>query len=121
MSLTSIFSFSRSSVSSFTDGATADCNDPRDDANLLGTVCDVHDCQRVLDEAPVVPPCHIEDDLAQAKRMLFPNSWRAIASLSPLPRAGWFRHRKPKMVAVRYCAQCRAAAEKWMHEHEHVA
>jgi hypothetical protein len=117
MQLTSIFSsFTRSAPPDHLSTA-ADCNDPRDNANILGTVCDIHGCQRVLDEAPLVQPAHLEDELLRAKRSLFPNSWRAIASLSALPRAGWFRHRRTKMIAVRYCEKCRAAAEKWLEDH----
>lgn len=120
MHLTSIFSsFTHSSHSTaMNHEPTVDRNDPLDDANLLGTVCGVHGCRRLLDEAPVVPASRAEGELARAKRSLFPNSWRAIASIAPQQRGGWFsRGRRPKMIAVRYCEQCRAAAEKWMEEH----
>ena len=117
MHFISIFaSFTRSSSPSPVR-TPADCNDPRENANLLGTICDIHGCQRQLDEAPVIEGTHCEGELARAKRDLFPNSWRAVISMSAYSRGGWFRHRRPKMIAVRYCEQCRAAAEKWLGEH----
>jgi hypothetical protein len=101
-----------------TISATPDQNDPMESTDYLGTVCDVHGCARQLDEAPVLPSGARRQDLAQAKRQLFPNSWKAIASFAP-PRAGGLfgRGRRPKTIAVRYCEKCRAAAEEWMQEH----
>jgi hypothetical protein len=93
-----------------------DQNDPADKFDLLGITCDVHGCSRMLDEAPLVSPRSARRDFADAKRQLFPNSWSAVASITP--SGSWFhRARRPKMVTVRYCEACRAAAEQWMHEH----
>lgn len=96
----------------------ADHNDPAEGADRLGTVCDVHGCPRELDEAPVVPSQNGRRDLVAAKRQLFPHSWNAVASIAPKPRGGWFpRSRRTKMIVVRYCEECRTAAERWMEEH----
>lgn len=118
MHFTSIFSSFTRSSSPATAAVRGDRNDPRDDADLLGRMCGVHGCERMLDEAPVMPGTHCEGELALAKRNLFPNSWRTVVSMAPNARVSWFgRHRRPKMIAVRYCEQCRAAAEKWMEDH----
>jgi hypothetical protein len=99
-------------------GSVADHNDPAEQVDLLGTVCDVHGCPRMLDEAPVVPSQKGGRELFAAKRRLFPHSWNAVASIAPKLRGGWFqRSRRPKMIVVRYCEECRVAAEQWMEEH----
>jgi hypothetical protein len=100
------------------DAVTQDQNDPAESADVLGTMCGVHGCPRMLDEAPVLPLGRRTEDLTLAKRELFPNSWNAVASLGPGPRAGLFgRGRRTRTIAVRYCEECRAAAELWMQEH----
>lgn len=86
-----------------------DCNDPAEGGNLLGTVCEVHGCERQLGEAPVVPIRHSDEVLANAKRRLFPNSWTVIGTFG--------RNRKHRTIAVRYCDACRAEAGRWIQAH----
>ncbi len=86
-----------------------DCSDPADGGNLLGTVCDVHGCERQLGEAPVISVRNCPEQLANAKRRLFPHSWTAIGTYGP--------SRRSKTIAVRYCETCRTEAERWLHDH----
>lgn len=97
--------------------AVEDRNDPAELSNPMGRVCEVHGCNRELDEAPMVTGRTSLGDFSRTKRQLFPNSWTAVATINPPSRGGWLsRSRRKKMIVVRYCEECRLAAEQWMRE-----
>jgi hypothetical protein len=91
-----------------------DVNDPSEFPDKLGTTCTLHGCQRLLDEAPLLPPCDQRSSTADTKRRLFPNSWNAIASYSAPRRDRLFIPARRRVAVVRYCPQCREAANRWM-------
>lgn len=81
----------------------------------MGTVCEVHGCARFLDEAPLVFRRDDDSDFDALKQRHFPNSWTAIASHE---RSGLFRRNsRTQFVAIRYCPECREAAEAWFQVH----
>jgi hypothetical protein len=100
------------------DQSTLDLNDLTDCSDQLGTVCGVHHTARFIDEAPLVHVGHIDGSVKYAKSDLFPHSWTAIATQTPVTRGGWFsRTSRPRTVTVRYCPACRMAAEEWQREY----
>lgn len=78
----------------------------------MGTVCDVHGCARFLDEAPLVFRREDDADFDALKLRRFPNSWTAIA-IHERPGRFW-RASRAQFVAIRYCPECREAAEAWL-------
>ena len=89
-----------------------DLTEPADCPDLMGTTCAVHGSPRYLDEAPLIPRAGGEAIQSEIKLRHFPHSWTAIASER---QPGLFdRLRRPRMVVVRYCADCRASAEAWL-------
>src|SRR5262249_18372638 len=80
--------------------------------DMMGTICKVHGCTRLLGEAPLVPRDEPDDEFDRVKMRLFPNSWTAIASWE---RAGMFRRTgRTRLVVVRFCPECREAEEAWL-------
>lgn len=78
----------------------------------MGTVCQVHGCARFLDEAPLIFRREDDADFDALKVRRFPNSWNAIATHE---RPGLFRRTsRTQFVAIRYCPECREAAENWL-------
>lgn len=87
--------------------------------DTMGTVCKVHDCARFLDEAPLVPRGYADVTFDRIKQHHFPHSWTAIASCE---RPGLFqRTRRTRLVVVRYCPECREAAQEWLSERQPAA
>ena len=101
------------------DGASADSasdqNDPAYHGDRMGTRCQIHDTPRFLDEAPLVPFAEHTMSFHAVKGRTFPNSWTAIASYAATTegRGVLGRLRRPKVVVVRYCEECRKSAAKW--------
>ena len=89
---------------------TEDLGDPETFPDLLGTVCKMHGVARFLVEVPLIPCPTQSDSFRQVKRRCFPNSWTGVTSYRPATRET-LRHRK--MVVVRYCPECREAADRW--------
>jgi|GEM_PF-6219694 len=93
-----------------THAETDDLTDPEAFPDLLGTVCKMHGAARFLVEVPLVPCPTQSDSFRRVKGRCFPNSWTGVTSYQPATR-GALRQRK--MVVVRYCPECREAAERW--------
>jgi hypothetical protein len=83
--------------------------DPADSPNMLGTTCRAHGCPRYLDEVPLIARDLMDSSVRSAKLELFPNSWSAVACSSIA--ASKDRHGRARMVVVRYCPECRDAAQ----------
>jgi len=98
------------------DAPITDQNDPAHSADMLGTICRVHNHPRYLGEAPMVPFVTQDASFQAIKERSFPNSWAAIASYAATAESrgicGWTR--RPRMVVVRYCEKCRDEAEEWL-------
>jgi len=85
----------------------ARCPDP------MGIVCQIHHCACYLGEAPLVPRDEPADENFELiKDRFFPHSWTAIASCA---RPGLFKRTgRTRLVVVRYCPECRVAAESFL-------
>jgi hypothetical protein len=86
----------------------------------MGTRCRLHNSPRYLDEAPLVPFVDQDMSFHAVKQRAFPNSWTAIGSYAATAESRGIlgRMRRPRMVVVRYCEECREAAARWMEEQE---
>ena len=100
--------------------AQVDQNDPAFNVDRLGTRCRVHDTPRFLAEAPMVPFADNDMSFQAIKERSFPNSWTAIASYAATAESRGIlgKMRRPKMVVVRYCEECREEAARWMSQQE---
>jgi hypothetical protein len=98
----------------------ADQNDPALNADRMGTRCRLHNSPRHLDEAPLVPIVDQDMSFHSIKHREFPHSWTAIGSYAATAEGRGIigRLRRPRMVVVRYCQECRDAAENWMKSRE---
>jgi len=92
--------------------AVRDITDPAEYADMMGTVCRLHGCARYLDEALLVPLSGLNVPEGGPKPRFFPNSWTAIASYAGQPRGPLSR--RERLVVVRYCPECREAAQQWL-------
>jgi hypothetical protein len=102
------------------ESATTDQNDPAHNSDRMGTRCPLHNSPRYLDEAPLVPIVDQDMSFHAIKQRAFPNSWNAIGSYAATAESRGIlgRMRRPRMVVVRYCEECRDAAARWMEEQE---
>lgn len=100
--------------------AQVDQNDPAYTADRLGIRCKLHDRPRYLDEAPLVPFADHDMSFHAIKERFFPNSWTAIASYAATAESRGIlgRMRRPRMVVVRYCEECREEAARWLAEQQ---
>ena len=100
--------------------AKIDQNDPAFTTNRLGTRCKVHDSPRYLAEAPLVPFAEHNMSFHAIKDRSFPNSWAAVASYAATAESRGIlgRMRRPRMVVVRYCEECREEAARWISQQD---
>lgn len=96
------------------DSVHLDVTDLAESHDQLGTVCDVHQCARFLDEAPIVYSEVRDGDTMLAKKDLFPHTWTSI--LSHTSAQGRHDQRR-RTVTVRFCPACREAADRWFRAH----
>jgi hypothetical protein len=100
--------------------ARVDQNDPAYTTDRLGIRCNVHRRARHLDEAPLVPFAEHDMSFQAIKERSFPNSWTAVASYAATAESRGIlgKTRRPRMVVVRYCDECRGEAARWMKQQE---
>lgn len=97
-----------------------DQNDPAYTNDRLGIRCPLHGCPRHLDEAPLVPFAGNDMSFPAIKERSFPNSWTAVASYAATAESRGFlgKTRRPRMVVVRYCDECRDEAARWVKQQQ---
>jgi hypothetical protein len=86
----------------------------------MGTKCRLHHSPRFLAEAPLVPIVEQDMSFQANKQRAFPNSWTAIGSYAATAESRGIlgKMRRPRVVVVRYCQECRDAAEEWLKSQE---
>jgi len=86
----------------------------------MGIRCALHNAPRHLDEAPLIPFAEHDMSFHATKMRSFPNSWTAIGSHTATAESRGIlgKVRRPRMVVVRYCEECRDAAARWTKEQE---
>ena len=92
-----------------------DLTDPAESPDILGITCKLHGCARFLDEAPLIRCSNRSPNVVSSKRRLFPNSWTGILTCSTPPSGIrlFGAARRKRLVVVRYCPECREAADEW--------
>jgi len=97
-----------------------DQNDPAHNVDRMGTKCRLHHSPRFLAEAPLVPIAEQDMSFQANKQRAFPNSWTAIGSYAATAESRGIlgKMRRPRVVVVRYCQECRDAAEEWLKSQE---